>query len=92
MEVGLDLVLYGMTVFIGPTTRRPLERHFSTEALRVTYGVANFPAHAERAATGVMKHGRFITGKLPLTKLNLLVMAVQALAAKVNLTSIGFEQ
>lgn len=58
IEVGLDLFLTGMPL-VGLQALRPVERHFSAEALRVSYSVATFHAHAERAI-GALKQGCFI--------------------------------
>ena len=59
-----------------PPTLRPVEPQFSPEALRVSYGVASFRVHAERAI-GTTKQRRLVAGKSLLRQLNLLAMALQ---------------
>ena len=68
-------MLAGMCL-VWPPTLRLVERYFSPETRRVSYGVASFHVLAERAI-GATKQRRFIAGKRLLRQLNLLAMTLQ---------------
>lgn len=57
------VVLNGMTL-VEPPPLRPVESHFSKEALRVSYCAERSRVHAEHAI-GVMKQWRFVSGRIP---------------------------
>ena len=86
--IGADLARMGIRL-IGPPRLRTGEPQFAAEVNYATYCVASLRVHVERAI-GAIKCWRFLGSKILRCQLDLVTMAVQVIAALVNLTSTGF--